>query len=140
LTEPAVAEAGIYNVELGMVPCVEGFQTQLQTAAAGFDQREALEQRHVPVVAARSAQIVVSQSAPSAEGWSRECRRAKPLIDRMRSCECACQVWPVIAVYAVALLRSGEVDIDGQAGFRGDDAGDEQVLRPRVGPQIATCI
>ena len=81
LAEPAVTEGAIHGVELSMVPGVEGFQTQFKIAAARFPEVEPLEERQVPVIAARSSQIVVWQSSPSAEGWSRERRRAKPLVD-----------------------------------------------------------
>src|SRR5208282_442808 len=124
LAEPAVTEACIHVVELSMVPGVEGFQTQFQTAAARFDEREALEQRQVPVVASRSAHIVVWNSSPSADGRSGKRIRAEPPVDRMRSRECASEVWPVIAAYAVALLIASEGDVNGQARLQGDDAGD----------------
>src|SRR5580692_3162968 len=118
------AKASAYLVKLRVIPRVEGFQTQFQEAAASFPQREPLEERQVPVVAPRSAQVVVWQGAPGADGWSRERTRAEPLINRMRSRECASQVWPVVPVHAVGLLIAGKRDIERQAGLHGDDAGD----------------
>src|SRR2546429_4935896 len=47
-----------------MVPSVESFQTEFETATARFAQGKALEQGHVPVVAARTTQGVVAQRAP----------------------------------------------------------------------------
>src|SRR2546429_9690194 len=54
-----------------MVPSVESFQTEFETATARFAQGKALEQGHVPVVAARTTQGVVAQRAPRGRcgGW-----------------------------------------------------------------------
>ena len=58
-----------------MVPRVEGFHTELEAAAARFVEHEALEQREVPVVAARPAECVVAQIAKCTE--RREERRLR---------------------------------------------------------------
>src|SRR2546430_4801303 len=61
-----------------MVPSVESFQTEFETATARFAQGKALEQGHVPVVAARTTQGVVAQRAPRGRcgglPWGRERR------------------------------------------------------------------
>ena len=125
LAESAVAKIGVHCVQLGVIPGVERFQAQFQAAAASFAQRKTLEEGKVPVVAARSPQIVAWQGTPSAEGWKREGGWAEPFIDRMGRGERARQVWPVRAIrYAVVALSTADPNVNGQAGLHRDDAGD----------------
>src|SRR5277367_462388 len=112
MAEPAVTEGGIHGVELCMVPGVEGFQTQFQVAAARFPEVEPLEERQVPVVAARSAQIVVWQSSPIARGRNRKRCGTKPFVDVVWSRERARQVRAVIAVSPETAFCSAQVDVD----------------------------
>src|SRR5947208_5802893 len=72
LAKFTVAEVGADVVELGVVPGVKAFRTELQATAARFAEDEALEERHVPVIAAWSPQGVVAQRT---EGTV--CRRSK---------------------------------------------------------------
>ncbi len=64
LAETAVIKASADVLELRMVPSVERLEANLEAAAAGFTEREVLEEGHIPVVAARSAQSVVAEIAP----------------------------------------------------------------------------
>src|SRR5579871_3835339 len=43
-------------IEFGVVPGVEGFDAEFEAAAAGLAEHKALEEREVPVVAARATQ------------------------------------------------------------------------------------
>ena len=62
LPETRVAQTAVNVLELGMVEGVESLQAKLE--AAIFCEGKGLEQRDVPVVAARSAQRVVAEVAP----------------------------------------------------------------------------
>src|SRR5438105_3272753 len=72
LAETAIILAGINVLELCMVPSVEGLQAKLEAAATGFTEREGLEEGHIPVVAARSAQGVVAEITPGSRCRRRE--------------------------------------------------------------------
>src|ERR1051325_9232424 len=61
LSETTVLYASVNILELGMVEGVESLQPKLQPAA--LREAESLEERKVPVVAARSTQSVVAQVA-----------------------------------------------------------------------------
>src|SRR5437016_697783 len=61
-----------------MVPSIEGFQAELEPAAARFTDREVLEQREVPVVASRFTQSIVSERTPSARSGIRKVGSGKP--------------------------------------------------------------
>lgn len=71
-------------VELGVVPGVEALGAQLKPTFARLAQNEALEQRKIPVVAARAPQGVVPCSAPVAEGGRSERPYIEPLADLVR--------------------------------------------------------
>ena len=74
LAEVGVSNGIVGSIELGMVPSVEGLDTQFETAAARFVEHEALEQREVPVVAARAGQAVVYEGSPrTRSGISKGC-------------------------------------------------------------------
>src|SRR5579859_1802619 len=77
LAELGVAEASVNVLELGMVPGVEGFEANFQAAAASFTEREALEERQIPVVATRATKCVVTEVAPCSRAWSSECSWVK---------------------------------------------------------------
>ena len=51
------ADAAVVGIalELGMVPCVEGLDAELETTATRFADYEILEQRQVPVVSTGTA-------------------------------------------------------------------------------------
>jgi len=68
-------------VELRVVPRVEAFRAEFEAAAASFVEHKALEQREVPVVAAGSAQGIVSCVAEGANRGVHECRCIEPLTD-----------------------------------------------------------
>src|SRR6516225_10444544 len=84
LAEPAVSKSGVDLVELRVVPGVEGLEAKLEPAAARFAEHEALEDRHVPVVAARTTQGVVAERSPRANCRKSEGRRTEPLLDAVR--------------------------------------------------------
>ena len=67
-----VAEATVNCVELSMIPRVEALHAELQPAATCFAESEALEERQVPVVAARTSERVVPEGAELSL-----CRRGK---------------------------------------------------------------
>src|ERR1043165_4742089 len=71
----------VFNVlELGMVEGVESFQPNLQPAA--LCEGKSLEQRKVPVVAARSTQSIVGQIAKGA-GCGKRKHRGIEVLDRL---------------------------------------------------------
>src|SRR5437588_3705020 len=117
-----------------MVPSVESFQTEFETATARFAQGKALEQGHVPVVAARTTQGVVTQRAPRGRcvghRGSRKGRRIKVLdflvAGKLRVLirDCTGQIRPVGAAYSVAALRATERDVEWEASLQGNDARD----------------
>ena len=79
LSKVAGTQAVTDLIEFGMVPGVEGFEAELEAAAASLVQHEALEEGEVPVVATRAAQRVVSRIAKATDGRGGERRRAEPL-------------------------------------------------------------
>src|SRR5437667_11149497 len=118
-----------------MVPSVESFQTEFETATARFAQGKALEQGHVPVVAARTTQGVVAQRAPRGRcggyRWGRKGRRIGGLgllvalggggagNRRLRVGDSGGQIRGVGAAYYGAALRPSERDVDGDACLHG---------------------
>src|SRR5580704_14174260 len=112
-------------IEFGMVPSVEGFDAELEAAAAGLAEHKALEEREVPVVATRAAQRVVCSIAPRAHCWVGEGRLAEPLAGCVRVADGSDLIRSVGRVgQAVAALSAGELRIDRQAGCDGHDARD----------------
>src|ERR1700761_3350974 len=97
-------------IEFGMVPGVKGFDAKLEAAATSLAEHEALEQREVPVIAARTAQRVVCGVAPCAPGWICEGCRAEPLAGGVRVADCGNLIRTVGRVrQAVATLSPGEL-------------------------------
>src|SRR5450755_710235 len=131
LTEVAGAEVVADLVELRVVPGVERFGTELQAAAASFAEHEALEQREVPVVAARTTCCVVAEVAEGTDRGIHERSRVDVLDDllsrranRIGIGDLSREVRTVGCVgQPVAALAAAEADVDGDAGFHGDDAG-----------------
>src|SRR5207249_5047275 len=108
LTEATVTQTVIRVLELRVVEGVEGLQPQLQPAR--LSEGKGLKEREVPVVTARSAQGVVTKSAPIAcsrigkhgglvvlDGPVGVCRRHR----RMHICDAAVHVRPVAAANVV---------------------------------------
>ena len=79
LPEPAVGKGGTDVLELGVVENVEGLRPDFQMVTAGFSEGEALEQRQVPVVAARTVDRTGGEIAPLADRGSEEAGRIEPL-------------------------------------------------------------
>ena len=113
-----------------MVPYVEGLEAQLEAAATRFAEREALEERQVPVVTTRSTNGVVAEIAPSAESGCIKDRRINILNllisghDRVDVRDLANQVRTVARIrQAVIGLFSAHMDIDGNSRLHSNDAG-----------------
>jgi len=92
--------AAIYTgrSKLGVVPSIEALGPELKAAAASFTDEEALEQREIPVITARSTECVMSQSAPSPVGRECERRWVEPLVDRLGIGNISIPVWPILYV------------------------------------------
>src|SRR5581483_8212311 len=114
-----------------MVQPVERICTELEVAAAAFTEHEALEERHVPVEPARSAQRVVPEVAPGSLSRSREGTGAEPLSNGVRISNCRHQVGTVGAVRNHTANRGTAAarDVDRGARLCADDTG----KRPATG-------
>src|SRR5437762_3408564 len=123
LAKFTVAEVGADVMELGVVPGVKAFRAKLQPTAARFAEDEALEQRHVPVIAARSPQGVVAQRTESTDCRSSKRGGIEPLGDGVWISDAAGQVWPVRGSReAVAALVAAKSDVDRQTGRHRHDS------------------
>src|SRR6267142_502698 len=115
LAKFTVAEVGADVMELGVVPRVEAFCTELQPAAPCFAKEEALEKREVPVIAARSPEGVVAQRTEGTDCRGSKRGRIEPLGNRVGIRDATGQVWPVRGSReAVAALVAAESDVDRQ--------------------------
>src|SRR5271169_1986693 len=122
------------TLELSVVPHVERVCTELHVEALGDG--AVLEQRHVPIVAARTAQRVVPEVAVAIRacntGRSRKDRRIEPFRGGFRISNRAGYIWPGtgIADHAGSGCAT-DSKIQGRARFHGDDA--------REGPSTQRC-
>ena len=111
-------------VELGVVPRVEAFRTQFESAAPSFIDDETLEQRKIPIVTAGTAERVMPRIAPATDGWIRERIGVEPLGNRVRIRDTADPVRAVGGIgQAVATLATRQLRINRQSGSDGHDTG-----------------
>src|SRR5260370_24346066 len=79
LTEVARRGSAADVVELGVVERVKALYAELQTASALFAEYEALEERDVPVIAARLAYLAGRERTPRPDRRCGKRARVRPL-------------------------------------------------------------
>src|SRR5438094_5568778 len=106
-----------------MFPSVDALVAELQPAATFFTESDALEERHVPVIAAQSPKGVVAKRTEGADRRKCKGRRIEPLTDRVWIGDTSIQVWPVRGIWqAVDALVAADSDVDWQARLDYQDA------------------
>jgi hypothetical protein len=72
LAEVAVGKSGAHVLKLHVVKAVEAFEAKLKTAAPRFAEKEAVKERQIPVVTARTSDGTFSEVAPSTRSGQRK--------------------------------------------------------------------
>src|SRR3569833_3228002 len=120
LSEVAIGKARIDTVDLRVVEGVEGFNTKLKMRILLAGERNALEQREIPVeepgtddgVFARGAIALVCAALPGSQG-SRKRRGVEPLVHCLRRVAWACDAVRAIrcpAAEAEGIRRIGHIN------------------------------
>lgn len=78
-----------------MIPRVEGFHAELDTAMVSFAQEKALEHREVPIITARAAKDALAEVTPGTDGRIREPGGGEELRDSARIADGAAEIRPI---------------------------------------------